>query len=438
MRRTILMLMAAVVTALAIPTVVSAQPSVAKGLQATLKIPTMLMGQSRGMGGRYSVVTVSVDENGTVVGSRPDWDTVVPSELVEHTVIKVSGWKKPKTKKGVQHPGYTEVSLLRQNDREIVRLRFQDLREGPELDRAFWEVAFFGTVSPDQAREYIEKVQATSRIRKEAPEPAARVRSELKSKYFTTSDGVRLHYLDAGAGPAIILVPGWAMPAEIWSKQMEALSTDHRVVALDPRSQGRSDVAGEGMYPGRRAQDIAELVRHLNGSPVALVGWSLAVQELLAYVAEYGTESLTALVFVDGPVTTNGERIQTTRRRILHEIQRDRKNLTERFIRGMFRTPQEEAYIQNLVEASLKTPTSSAFTLMGEYLVMERDLSEALTKVRCPLLYAVTPGLEEEAVAVAERVPGTRVEVFQDAGHALFVDQADRFSDLLRSFLAGN
>ena len=101
----------------------------------------------------------------------------------------------------------------------------------------------------------------------------------------------------------------------------------------------------------------------------------------------------------------------------------------------MFRNPQDEAYIQRMVDGSLKTPTSSAFTLMGEYLVMERDLSEALAKVDCPLLYAIAPGLRQEASVVTERVPGARVEVFEGAGHALFVDQADRFNDLLRGFL---
>ena len=218
---------------------------------------------------------------------------------------------------------------------------------------------------------------------------------------------------------------------------MAGLGRDHRVVALDPRSQGQSEVVGEGLYPERRAQDIHELIRHLNASRVVLVGWSLAVQELLAYVDAYGTQELEAVVFVDGPVKTDGERVQTTRDRILHEIQRDRANLTERFVRGMFRRPQEEAYLRQVVAWSLKTPTSSAFTLLGEYQVLGRDLSEALGKVNCPLLYVITPGLKDEAEIVTGRVPGARVEVFAEAGHALFVDEADRFNELLRRFIGG-
>jgi pimeloyl-ACP methyl ester carboxylesterase len=62
-----------------------------------------------------------------------------------------------------------------------------------------------------------------------------------KSETFRTSDGVSLHYLDAGSGPAIVLIPGWTMPADIFEPQINLLSERFRVVALDPRSQGVED-----------------------------------------------------------------------------------------------------------------------------------------------------------------------------------------------------
>ena len=56
--------------------------------------------------------------------------------------------------------------------------------------------------------------------------------------------------------------------------------------------QGESDKPAEGNYPGRRAQDYKELIDHLGGSPVVLVGWSLAVHEALTYVEMFGTYKL--------------------------------------------------------------------------------------------------------------------------------------------------
>jgi len=67
--------------------------------------------------------------------------------------------------------------------------------------------------------------------------------------FFTTSDQVRLRYLEAGQGTAILFIPGWLMPADIWEPQLRELSKEYHVVALDPRSQGQSDITPRGNDP---------------------------------------------------------------------------------------------------------------------------------------------------------------------------------------------
>jgi len=96
-----------------------------------------------------------------------------------------------------------------------------------------------------------------------------------QSRFFTTSDGVRLHYLEAGPPTAhvIVFVPGWTMPAWIWGPQIEALAGRYHVVAFDPRGQGDSEVAATGYEPQRRGEDIAELIGHLGPAPVLVRGW---------------------------------------------------------------------------------------------------------------------------------------------------------------------
>src|SRR6185503_5658274 len=67
---------------------------------------------------------------------------------------------------------------------------------------------------------------------------------------FTTSDGVRLRYIDEGAGETLLFVPGWLMPAEIWRPQIDYFARKYRVIALDPRSQGDSQIAESGNNVG--------------------------------------------------------------------------------------------------------------------------------------------------------------------------------------------
>lgn len=123
-----------------------------------------------------------------------------------------------------------------------------------------------------------------------------------KSGFVTTPDGVRIHYLEAGRGPGILFVPGWTMPGDIWEQQIIYFSKTHRVVAMDPRSQGLSSQTTEGHYPEARARDIRALVDQLKLAPVVLVGWSMGVMEAVAYVDQFGNDSLAGLVLVDGYV----------------------------------------------------------------------------------------------------------------------------------------
>ena len=265
--------------------------------------------------------------------------------------------------------------------------------------------------------------------------PALHGAASVKDGSFTTSDGVKLHYLESGAGSTILFVPGWTMPAEIWQPQIEYFSKTYHVVAVDPRSQGASDKPAEGNYPSRRAQDYRELIDHLGGSPVVLVGWSLAVHEALTYVEMYGTDKLSALVLVDLNVYTPSTQEERDRRyTMLHNFQADRKQFAATFVRGMYHKPQTEQYLESVIAASLKTPTNSAVAMLAEYAV-KNDLRPALPKLNIPVLAAMTENNRSSAELITSAVPGSQAEVFEDAGHCLFVDDADRFDTVLATFL---
>jgi non-heme chloroperoxidase len=257
----------------------------------------------------------------------------------------------------------------------------------------------------------------------------------VKDVSFLTSDGIKLHYLESGTGPTILFVPGWTMPAEIWQPQLEHFSKSYRVVAVDPRSQGASDKPPEGNYPGRRAQDYKELIDHLGGSPVMMVGWSLAVHEALTFVQMFGTNQLSGLVLVDrSPYTPLAQEERDSRYTMFHNFQADRKNFMAAFVRSMYHKPQAETYLESVMAASLKTPTTSAVALLAEFAV-KNDLRAVLPKLNIPVLGVMTENNRAAAELIRSSVPGSQAEVFEDAGHCLFVDDADRFNTVLDTFL---
>ncbi len=116
-------------------------------------------------------------------------------------------------------------------------------------------------------------------------------------------------------------------------------------------------------------------------------------------------------------------------------LQADRKGVTERFVRGMYKRPQSEEYLQRIMTVSLRTPTNTAVTLSASNSAVG-DWRPILTRIDLPLLYIATEAQRKQAVGVSADLPSARVEVFEEAGHALFVDEPDRFNQLLEDFIA--
>ncbi len=264
--------------------------------------------------------------------------------------------------------------------------------------------------------------------------PAA-AQGTVQSEFFTTSDGVRLHYLEAGPrlGHTIVFVPGWTMPAWIWQPQIAAFGQRYHVVAFDPRGQGDSDAPPGGYEPGRRGQDIAELIARLEPVPVVLVGWSLGVLDTLAYVRIHGDEKVAGLVLVDNSVGEEPAPPPHPRRRPAPVMPREMAMY--RFVTSMFHHRPSEAYLDRLTEATLHTPEPASRALLS-YPVPRTYWRDAVYSTSKPVLYIVRPGwLAEQAANLAHNRPGTQVAVFSDAGHALFVDDAGRFNAVLAGFL---
>jgi non-heme chloroperoxidase len=258
-----------------------------------------------------------------------------------------------------------------------------------------------------------------------------------KDGFIRTSDGVGIHYIEAGSGSAIVLQPGWTMPADIWEPQINALSKTFHVVAIDPRSQGKSDRPTDGHYAERRSRDIYEVIEQLKLAPVTLIGWSLGVQEALSYVDQFGTSTLSNIVLVDGDLSPAPDPKQVANMWArARDFQRRRPEWTSQFVRSMYKTPQSEIYLKKITDAAMSVPTNSAILLILNAYVSGEDWRPALSKIDKPVLYLVSTTAKYQIDLLKEKVPSARIELFRNAGHALFIDEPDRFNDLVAEFAA--
>jgi len=264
-----------------------------------------------------------------------------------------------------------------------------------------------------------------------------------KSGFVTTPDGIKIHYLEAGPAedvanfPAILFVPGWTMPADIWDYQIRYFSRRHRVVAMEPRSYGLSSQTTEGNYPEAHARDVQAVLDRLQLRPAVLVGWSLGVDDVLAYIDQFGTDGVPALVLVDELLVFQRDSdFMKGYFDFSWNLQEDRPAATAKFVREMYKKPQTEEYLQRITTEAMHTPTNTAIALLDAWVAHDR--APMLAKVDKPtLIVASSYGGDLSLKSQKDmqgRIRGSRLEFFEDASHALFVDDADRFNALLNDF----
>jgi epoxide hydrolase 4 len=142
-----------------------------------------------------------------------------------------------------------------------------------------------------------------------SPDPAVVHANNIKSGdiaytegYFGKGDN-RLHFVEAGNGPLIILYHGFPSFWYSWFDQMEALKTSYRVVAVDGLGAGLSVKPEniEAYRVKRLAAQIDALARHLNGRKrFTLIGHDWGAALAFAYAQAY-PKRLNAVIGMSAP-----------------------------------------------------------------------------------------------------------------------------------------
>lgn len=111
------------------------------------------------------------------------------------------------------------------------------------------------------------------------------------------SNGVRIRYVDEGAGDVVVLIHGNGGSLEGWidSGVLPSLARDYRVVALDARGHGGSDKPHDQNAYGREmGLDVIRLLDHLGVPRAHIVGYSMGANITAMLLTSHGDRFLTA------------------------------------------------------------------------------------------------------------------------------------------------
>jgi non-heme chloroperoxidase len=114
----------------------------------------------------------------------------------------------------------------------------------------------------------------------------------------------------------------------------------------------------------QRARDLDAVLKQLRAGSVVLVGWSQGVQDVAAYVEQFGTKSIAGFVLVDSTVSHGADAIIQSPQFAAQQLglfalySADPTSYTRGFIRAIIKRPLPQREFDTLVADALKTPTA--------------------------------------------------------------------------------
>lgn len=271
----------------------------------------------------------------------------------------------------------------------------------------------------------------------------------LWAKEVQLDENVSLYYEEAGQGDiSIIFIPGWMMSTEVFSYQLKHFddSTQYQALTYDPRGQGRSTKTVEGHTYQQHARDLARFIEVLELDNVILAGWSYGVTEQLAYLNQFGSDKIKAMIMIDtGPdiagatydewVWYLNDDADGYSRFFTEGIIENREEVINSFIEWMLESPDAENInwlkgIANQTSSSVASITNAT----GYYLDYRDDLIALEGKM--PLLYIVREEMKEVADHWIKANTPSATAVYMGK-HMMFWERPNEFNYELDMFLNG-
>jgi pimeloyl-ACP methyl ester carboxylesterase len=267
--------------------------------------------------------------------------------------------------------------------------------------------------------------------------------------------GHRVAYRTAGdpANPPVIFVHGWLLHSRNWRNVVAALEATHYCVALDlPGFADSAKPRDHRVYSiDAYAKTVLGLADSLGISRFALIGHSMGGQIAL-HLASLAPDRVTRLIAV-APVVTGRlaafiRLVTVPQMAIGHALPiavpptaalfRHPRVAPIMFGAWFYRAPPFALWREDVLRVTQPDIVTPAF--WSALAIKSTDLTPQLKMIKPPVLFVA--GRQDRVVSVnesvraAERIPGARLEIFEDCGHFPFFEYPDKFNALAQSFLA--
>ena len=277
---------------------------------------------------------------------------------------------------------------------------------------------------------------------------------------LVTIGDTRLNVVERGGGyPLLVLHGGPGVDHRMFGDYLDPLGDEHRLLLVDQRAQGRSDRPPEETWTlEQMAADVVELARALGLERYAVLGHSYGAFVALQNAVDFPGAAAQTVVSSGVPGTRFLADIDANlaalepvelRERVTASWQREKQVRTagevESLLRDQWPFHFREVSDELIADYERRTAGAAYSPDVLRRFANEQygaiEVEERLGEVTQPVL--VLAGRHDRtcsvraAEATAAGVPNAELVVFEQSGHMTFVEENERYLEVVRDFLAG-
>ena len=274
-----------------------------------------------------------------------------------------------------------------------------------------------------------------------AAKQATAARQTPADKYATVY-GTKIHYLEAGSGPAVILLHGLGGDVSNWASTIGPLSEKYRVIVPDQVGFGRSDKPMINYRVGTLVDFLDGLYKELKIERASLVGNSLGGWTAAAYALAH-PEKVERLALVDAAGFAITGDLDP---RVLNGLNPSTREAVKQVMSLVFYSKQiyaSDAAVDMLFTRKMTAGDGYTIQRFIDSITRGEDvLDNRLASIKQPTL--IVWGREDglTPLAMGERfkkeIAGSELFVIDKCGHVPQIEKSAEFNAALMKFLGGN
>lgn len=285
--------------------------------------------------------------------------------------------------------------------------------------------------------------------------------SQISNSHHVNIGDTRLHVVERGDGyPLVVLHGGPGLDHHMFGDYLDALTDDFRLILVDQRAQGLSDPCpNETWTLEQMAKDIVSLASAMSLDKYAVLGHSYGAFVVLQNAVDFPGSASQTIVSSGLPsakylenVWKNLENFEPVklREQVTDSWEREKSVQTREEVDSLLRdqlpfqfgNPLDPriAEFEQRTAGGINSPEVLRFFANADYGGIE--VEDRLSTVTQPVLVLAGRGdrtcVVEGAEAMAKGLPNAELVIFEQSGHMTYVEENEKYVDMVRKFLNKN